>query len=133
MAIDDLESASETSHGDPDSRTASGGADFQGVFDQTLEDLRQRRGLALLIGATGTGKTPLLAKLKSDLEAENCLVVLPRHPSTSFDELLKICCDAAGVANSVEDRLGRVYALTEVLIERLEQGATAVVLIDRGG
>ena len=130
MPIDDLETDSRASQGGPDARTASGRSDFDRVFDQVFESLRERRGLTLLIGEARTGKTPLLSRLKNDLEAESCLVVLPRHPSTSFDELLKICCDAAGVANSVEDRLGRVYALTEVLIERLEQGATAVVLID---
>jgi len=130
MAIDGLETDGGASPGDRDSRIASGGSGFDRVFDRLLAGLRERCGLALLIGEAGAGKTPLLYKLKNALEAEDCFVVLPRHPSTSFDELLKICCDAAGVANSVEDRLGRVYALTEVLIERLERGATAVVMID---
>lgn len=130
MPIDDSEPDIQSSQSDPDSRAASAGADFNKVFGQIRDSLRERRGLVLVIGEARTGKTPLLSQLKKDLESEGCLVVLPRHPSTSFDELLKICCDTAGVAAGVEDRLGRVHALTEALIDRLEKGATGVVLID---
>lgn len=99
-----------------------------------LEDfrvgVRERRGLMLLVGEAGTGKSTLLLKLKRQLEDDGCLVILPQGEARSFDDLLAACCADARVADGVEDRMGRVHALTATLIERLEAGNTAAVLLD---
>jgi len=84
----------------------------------------------LLVGEPGTGKTTLLLKLKEALEASNCLVVLPRRPVLSFDELIQACCEAAGVAQGPMDRMDKVQAFTNVLVERADDGATAIFIDD---
>jgi type II secretory pathway predicted ATPase ExeA len=102
----------------------------EAVRDGLLSDVLGRKGLRLLVGEPGTGKTTLLLDLKQKLEAANCLVVLTRGTKAAFDELLDACCEELGRAASSGNRMERIRALAELLVQRLEAGATTALLID---
>ncbi len=114
----------------PDSRFFYANSTTEAIYSSLLSEVCERRGLMLLVGESGTGKTTLLLKLKEALEWANCLVLFPRSAKTSFDELLKACCDEVGIAEDVSDRLGRVRALANVMVGRLDAGTTAAILVD---
>ena len=84
----------------PDTRFFYRGRVMQSVYDSLLEGVFEREGLLLVAGEAGTGKTTLLLKLKEALESTDCLVVFPRSPVFSFDELISACCQAAGYSLS---------------------------------
>jgi type II secretory pathway predicted ATPase ExeA len=100
------------------------------VHDDLLSNVLAHKGLMLLVGAPGTGKTTLLLNLKETLETANCLVVLPRCATTSFDDLLEDCCGQLDIAKNAGNRVERVQTLARFLLQRLESGATTVFLID---
>lgn len=100
----------------------------QAIYDSLLTGVRDHQGAMLLVGEPGTGKTTLLLMLKEALEASNCLVVFPRRPVLSFDELIQPCCEATGVAQGLMDRMDKVQAFTNVLFERADDGATAIFI-----
>jgi general secretion pathway protein A len=100
------------------------------AWDRLLADLGGHKGVVLLVGEPGTGKTTLLRRLQQTLAAAGHLVVRSRRPGTSFDELLRTCCDRLEVPETAPDRGARVRALATHLRARLEGDKTAVVLVD---
>ena len=90
------------------------------------------KGLAVLIGGVGTGKTTLARRMLDELneeEYESALLVII-HSSVTAEWLLKKIAMQLGVEEIPEDKvnlLGKVY---HRLIEIHESGKKAVVLID---
>ncbi|MDA8172711.1 MAG: AAA family ATPase [Nitrospiraceae bacterium] len=91
-----------------------------------------RRGLSVVIGDIGAGKTTLARRLLEELDEERyeaaLLVII--HSSVSSEWLLKKLALQLGireVKDSKVEILGQIY---QRLIEIYEQGKTAVVLMD---
>jgi general secretion pathway protein A len=90
------------------------------------------KGLAVLLGGIGTGKTTLARRMLDELgdeEYESALLVIV-HSSITAEWLLKKIAMQLGVEEIPEDKvdlLGKVY---HRLIEINESGKKAVVLID---
>jgi type II secretory pathway predicted ATPase ExeA len=114
----------------PDARFFFASSATQAVWERLLSDLGGNKGVLLLVGAPGTGKTLLLRRLEQTLSAAGRPVVLPGRATASFDELLEACCEKLDVLDATHDRMGHVRALATHLLERLEPGTTAVILID---
>ncbi len=108
-------------HGDP--ATLS-------IYDGLLSAVDQRTGLSLLVGEQGTGKTTLLLKLQGALAARGGLALFPRCAESSFDGLLKSCCEQLGIGQVMNDRIGRVTALVGILGAQFDAGGTAAILLD---
>ncbi len=100
------------------------------IHDDLLANVLAHKGLMLLVGVPGIGKTTLLLNIKRTLEEANALVVLPRCASTSFDGLLEDCCGQLGVAENAGNRAERVQVLAKSLLQKLESGTRTVFLID---
>ncbi len=104
------------------------------AFDRSLTAIEShvlgRRGMLLLLGESGTGKTVLIQQLKARLQTQGCLVFDHAYPEPSFDEWLSVLCETAKVPGSAGDRKAAIGGLAEMLINRFAQGGTAVVLID---
>lgn len=90
------------------------------------------KGLAVVVGDIGTGKTTLARKILDELDEKvyeaALLVVL--HSSVTSDWLMKKIAMQIGVDNPVDskvDLLGQIY---RKLLEIHEEGRKAVVLID---
>lgn len=97
-----------------------------------LRALAQRRGLTLLVGAPGTGKTLLLRRLLDQLEEELfdvCLLV-PVHGVASTEWVLSRLAQQLEVKDPARERgalLGQVYERLAIV---REDGRHAVLLLD---
>lgn len=90
------------------------------------------KGLAILVGGIGAGKTTLARRLLDSLdekEYEAALLVIV-HSSVTPDWLLKRIAAQLGVEDPAGDKLTLLGQLYRRLIQIYEEGRKAVVLID---
>lgn len=104
--------------------------------DQAMEKLQyavsNMKGLAVLIGDVGTGKTTLARRLLDSLdesEYEASLLVII-HSDVSTNWLLKRVALQFGIEEPSEDKVTLLSQLYERLVRINEEGKKAVVLID---
>ncbi len=90
------------------------------------------KGLAVLLGGIGTGKTTLARRMLDELddgEHESALLVII-HSSITTEWLLKKIAMQLGVEDIPEDKVNLLSAIYNRLIEIHDSGKKAVVLID---
>jgi type II secretory pathway predicted ATPase ExeA len=104
--------------------------------EQALERLKhvvgRMKGLALLVGQIGAGKTTLARRLLDslpDAEYEAALLVII-HANVTAGWLLRRIALALGVESPAEDKLALLSQLYQRLVRIHEQGKRAIVLID---
>ncbi len=91
-----------------------------------------KRGLAVVIGEIGAGKTTLARKLLEELDEnvyEAALLVVI-HSSVSSEWLLKKFALQLGIADPKDSKVELLGQIYHKLYEIYEQGKTAVVLMD---
>lgn len=90
------------------------------------------KGLAVVVGDVGTGKTTLARRLLDELDDEKyeaaLLIVL--HTSVTSDWLMKKIAMQMGVENVADSKLEILSQLYKRLIEINESGLKAVILMD---
>lgn len=90
------------------------------------------KGLAVLVGGVGTGKTTLARRMLDNLPVdryESSLLVMI-HSGITPEWLLSRICMQLGVANPDSDPLKMLKQLFERLLQIEQEGRKAVVLID---
>jgi general secretion pathway protein A len=93
--------------------------------------IRGKKGLMLLTGEVGTGKTILLRKLMRQLEANVQFVFISSSHITSYG-LVELMSHDLGLVNREKNRLDMIQELNGHLIEQLKKGRTVALLIDEG-
>ncbi len=91
-----------------------------------------KKGLAVVIGETGSGKTTLARRLLEDLDEnlyEAALLVII-HSSVSSEWLLKKFALQLGISDVKEEKVELLSQIYRRLSEINEQGKTAVLLMD---
>ncbi|MFY9268635.1 MAG: ATP-binding protein, partial [Candidatus Manganitrophaceae bacterium] len=92
----------------------------------------ERKGLAILVGGIGTGKTTLARRMLDELEEakfESALLVVI-HASIPSEWLLRKIAVQLGVQNPADDKTELLGQLYHRLVEIYDSGKKAVVLID---
>lgn len=91
--------------------------------------ISQRKGIILITGEVGTGKTTLCKKLLGRLE-KKVKVSLVLNPYFSDMQLLQAIVEDFGISTQKKNRLEIIKALNAFLIEQHAKGGNAVLIID---
>jgi len=91
--------------------------------------ISQRKGIILITGEVGTGKTTLCKKLLNRLD-KSVKVSLVLNPYFSDMQLLQAIVQDFGISTDKKNRLEIIKTLNAFLIEQHAQGGNAVLIID---
>jgi general secretion pathway protein A len=105
------------------------------TLQQLTRGILDRKGLILLLGEVGMGKTTLLHAalhlLKMSSRAKNKIATaLVVNPTLTREELLETILDDFEVPCGATSKPQRLSALLEMLIDLRDQGGTAVLIVD---
>lgn len=96
---------------------------------QVLRELLERRGVIVLIGEHGTGKTALLLALRERLGADTAVSYV-FNTTLAFDEIVEYLLDDLGIAKPEESTARRLEALTSFLSDRERAGQRTTLIVD---
>lgn len=91
--------------------------------------IRQRKGIMVITGEIGTGKTTLIRTVMAYMEA-NVKTAMVLNPNFSDTQLLQIILADLGIRNKSTDKFELVNWLNEYLIEETQAGNNVVIIID---
>src|SRR5690349_11859786 len=103
------------------------------AYEEALASLKyavsERKGLVVLTGEVGTGKTTLLHRLLRQLEPEiHCAFIF--NTQLTFDDLLRLALEDLGLRTPTEDRVSRIAALNRYLAERFREKQSVCLVVD---
>lgn len=102
---------------------------YQEAFATLRYGIEGKKGLIVITGEVGTGKTTLLRRLMRSLEATTHSVFI-FYTDVSFAELLRLILRDLGLATRRENRSTMIKKLNDYLIEQLKKGHIVSLLID---
>jgi general secretion pathway protein A len=100
------------------------------AYNHLLYGLRERKGFVQLTGEVGAGKTTLCRAMLEQLDSQHYATALILNPVMSADELIKAIAIEFGLPVSCLDRLDTVAVINEFLLQQVERGKDAVLIID---
>ena len=113
----------------PDPRFFYGNALYLEALAGLVYGIKAKKGVMLLTGEVGTGKTILVRKLIRHLEATVGFVFISASRFTSYG-LVEIMLQELGLPNKEKSRLEMIHELKEYLLQQLRSGDTVTLLID---
>jgi general secretion pathway protein A len=102
---------------------------YQEAYASLFYGIHERRGLIVLTGEVGTGKTTLLRRLMEHMES-NVRSVFFYHTTLTFEELLDFTCEELRLPIKEAGRLHKIQALNQLLMDQLAKAGTVALLID---
>lgn len=93
--------------------------------------IKAKKGMMMLTGEVGTGKTILLRKLMRQLETTVQFVFISSSHITSYG-LVELMIQDLGLANKEKNRLEMIHELNDYLLAQLQKGRAVALLIDEG-
>lgn len=102
----------------------------QAASYQLLEGVRDRKGLILLTGEVGTGKTLLLRRLLDWLTEQKMPTAMIFNSHVNPDHLLDFILSDFGVRCDSSFKSDKLIALNNWLLDRFRTGQTPVLIID---
>src|SRR6187549_826478 len=130
--LDFFELSQEPFSNAPVSRFYYNSAQHSQALTRLLHSVSYMKGLSVLIGDIGAGKTTLARRMLDSLpedEYEAALLVII-HSGITANWLLKRIALQLGVENPAQEKLALLGQLYQRLVQIYEQGKKAVVLID---
>jgi general secretion pathway protein A len=88
-----------------------------------------RKGLVLLIGDSGVGKTTMLHQLMRELET-NVTCIFESDPEVNFTDLLRFILSNLEIADTSSNSLSMMQRCKVILRSQLEQGRIVSLMID---
>ena len=114
----------------PDPRFLYSTAEIQEAFAHVLSGIRHRKGLILLTGEVGTGKTILLKDLMDTLHGESTATAFVFNPILTPSEFFDYVLSDFGLAHDSKDNPRMLKVLFQWILERRNQGKNTVLIID---
>lgn len=91
--------------------------------------IEQRKGILVVTGEIGTGKTTLCRKLLKQCDRKTKFAVI-LNPTCSDEELLQMIIHDFGIPARKQNRLGPIHTMNDFLISEANKGHNLVVMID---
>ncbi len=113
----------------PDPRVFYATPSYQKIYNGLVHSIREGKGLSVMTGEVGTGKTTILRRLMREFEGSVRFAYFT-YTTLPFDDLLNFLCEDLGVPFHPGGQLQTLKALHEFLLSRQAQGQTAALLID---
>ncbi|HEY3168085.1 MAG TPA: AAA family ATPase, partial [Candidatus Binatia bacterium] len=102
---------------------------YQEVLTTLRYGIIARKGLVLLIGAAGTGKTTLLRQLSRELDS-NVTCIFESDPDVNFTDLLRLVLGNLEVVGNTRNELSMMQRCKTILRSELERGHIVSLIID---
>ena len=102
---------------------------YEEAFATLRYGIAGRKGLIIVTGEAGTGKTTLLKRLMHGLEA-NVHTACIFDPHLSFAQLLRSALNHLGITGAGEDRLTMMSQFHDYLVRQSESGQIVSLMID---
>jgi general secretion pathway protein A len=99
------------------------------AFSHLVYGIHQRKGILVVTGEIGTGKTTLCRTLLGQLDRETKTALI-LNPNFSEIQLLKLIIKDLGIVGNLRNKLELIEALNEFLIEETSRGNNVVLIID---
>ncbi len=115
----------------PDPRFFYGSPPYLEGLAALVYGIRAKKGLMLVTGEVGTGKTILLRKLMRQLEGGVRFVFVSSSHITSYS-LVELMVQDLNLPLKEKNRLDMIHELNGYLIAQLKQGHTVSLLVDEG-
>jgi general secretion pathway protein A len=115
----------------PDPRFFYGNPSYLEGLTALVHGIQTKKGLMLVTGEVGTGKTVLLRTLMRRLEATVQFVFVSNSHLTSYG-LVEHLVQKLGFGNKEKNRLEMIHDLNEHLVQQLEQGRSLALIVDEG-
>jgi len=106
------------------------GAQDQEALSGLIYNVCTRRGLTVLVGEAGTGKTTLLFALLGMLEKRQCVTAMCSNPMLTREEFYDLLLATLGVECSSSLKSRQLMALRDTLLRYLAAGRPAVLIVD---
>ena len=90
----------------------------------------QRKGLVMLSGDIGTGKTTLLARMLQFLPASRLQFSMITNPTLTPSEFLELVLLEFGVTQIPSSKAGRIVKLLTLILEGQQAGKVSVLIVD---
>jgi general secretion pathway protein A len=113
----------------PDPRFLYSHPSCQEAFATLCYGVENRKGIVLITGAAGTGKTTLI-KLFMEKAAQRVRAACILDPHLTFIELLQCALDAFGVAQFSGDRVSLMQQFRDYLLEQRSHDHRVALLLD---
>ncbi len=99
------------------------------AYSNLVYGIEQRKGILVITGEIGTGKTTLCRKLLKQSNNKNKFALI-LNPKCSELQLMQMIIHDLGIQTKKQNKFGLVHALNEFLIAETNQGSNVVVVID---
>lgn len=99
------------------------------AFSHLIYGINQRKGILVVTGEIGTGKTTLCRTLLNRLD-DNIKTALILNPNFSELQLLKLIVKDLGIQGNLKNKLDIIDALNKFLLAETSQGNNVVIIID---
>jgi general secretion pathway protein A len=94
-----------------------------------LYGIHQRKGIIVITGEIGTGKTTICRRLLNQLD-KNVKTALILNPNFSPIQLLQIIVRDFGIEGNLKNKFALVNALDEFLLEQTSHGHNVAIIVD---
>lgn len=102
---------------------------IQEILTTIRYGIEARKGLVVITGASGVGKTTLLYKVATELSSNvNCIV--ESDPRVSFTEVLQLLLRSLGAENVFADEQAMVHSCQRELRTRLQKAQLVALMFD---
>ena len=99
-------------------------------LDEIINALQARKGLIVLTGEAGTGKTTLVNQLKRWLKEEQAATAFIFNPHLAVDELFDLILADFGIDKSAPKKGSSLARINGWLLEQYRLGRNAVLFVD---